>query len=120
MLKFTERPKTPAITSKTIWLSLITCLQGIFVLIWLKQTMIWLNLQRDGIGKGLSNIKDTFAEGLQLQKSSFAPKCVHRPVFKACLSSSYDGWAKFKEKVPDVSDPSQNVETTCNSKLTFT
>ena len=23
-----------------------------------------------------------------------------------------DGWAKYKEKVPNVSDPNQNVETT--------
>ena len=29
------------------------------------------------------------------------------------------GQIKCKEKVPDVSDPSQNVETTCNSKLKF-
>ena len=40
-------------------------------------------------------------------------------IFKAGLSSSYDGWAKYKEKVPDVSDPSQIVETTYNSKLMF-
>ena len=44
----------------------------------------------------------------------------HLPVFKAGLSSSYDGWGKCKEKVPDVSDPNQNVETTCSSKLKFT
>ena len=31
-----------------------------------------------------------------------------------------DGRAKYKEKVPDVSDPNQNLETTCNSKLKFT
>ena len=43
-----------------------------------------------------------------------------KEVFKAGLSSSYDGWAKCKEKVPDVSDPNQNVETICNSKLKFT
>ena len=43
-----------------------------------------------------------------------------KEVFKAGLSSSYDGWAKCKEKVPDVSDPSQNVETTSHSKLKFT
>ena len=42
------------------------------------------------------------------------------PVCKAGLSSSYDGWTKCKEKVPHVSDPNQNVETTCNSKLKFT
>ena len=32
--------------------------------------------------------------------------------FNAGLSSSYDGWEKYKEKVFDVSDP--------NSKLMFT
>ena len=31
-----------------------------------------------------------------------------------------DDWAKYKEKVPDVSDLYQNVETTCNFKLNFT
>ena len=39
---------------------------------------------------------------------------------KAGLSSSYDGRAKCKEKLSDVSDPNQNVEVTCNSKLKFT
>ena len=58
MLKFTERPKTPGITSKKSWLSLkgINCLQVIFVLIWMKQTLTWFNLQRDGTGNGLSNV----------------------------------------------------------------
>ena len=41
-------------------------------------------------------------------------------IFKAGLSSSYDDWEKYKEKVPDVSDPNQNIETTCNYKLKFT
>ena len=67
--------------------------------------------------KGLSNIKDTSVETSQLQMS-----VLHQSIciFKADLSSSYDGWAKFKEKVSDVSDLNQNVETTCNSKLKFT
>ena len=71
MLKFTERPKTPGIISKDTWLSMkgISYLQVIFVLIWMKQTLIRLNLQRDGTGNELSNIKDTFAESLQLQIS---------------------------------------------------
>ena len=30
------------------------------------------------------------------------------------------GQNKCKENVPDVSDPNQNVQTTCNSKLKFT
>ena len=42
-----------------------------------------------------------------------------RAFSKAGLSSSCDGWAKCKEKVPDVSDPNQSVETSCNSKLKF-
>ena len=40
-------------------------------------------------------------------------------IFKTGLSSLSDGWAKYKEKVPDVSDSNQNVETTCNSKFKF-
>ena len=40
-----------------------------FVLIWMKQSLIWLNLQRDGTRNGLSNIKETFEENLQLQMS---------------------------------------------------
>ena len=90
---------------------------GDFLLIWMKQTLIWFNLQRDGTENGLSNIKDTFAESLQLQMSVLHQSMC---IFKAGLSSSYDCWAKYKEKVPDVSDPNQNVETTCNSKLKFT
>ena len=96
----------------------ISCLQVIFVLTWMKQTLIWFNLQRDGTGDGLYNIKDTFAERLPLQMS-----VLHRNMcifIKAGLSSSYDCWARYKEKVPDVSDPNQNVETTCNSKLKST
>ena len=76
MLKFTERPKTPGITSKKTWLSLkgISCLQVIFALMWMKQTLIWFNLQRDGTGNGLSNLN------------------LHQRmrIFKAGLSSSYD------------------------------
>ena len=90
MLKFTERPKTPGITSKKTWLSLkgISCLQVIFVLIWMKQTLIWFNLQRDGTGNGLSNLN------------------LHQRmrIFKAGLSSSYDVMAGqniiIKAKVP--------------------
>ena len=83
----------------------------------MKQTLRWFNLQRDGTGNGLSNIKDTFAERLRLQMS-----VLHQSVciFKVGLSSSYDCWAKYNEKVPDVSDPNQNVETTCSFKLQFT
>ena len=35
----------------------------------MKQTLIGFNLQRDGTRNGLSNIKETFAETLQLQVS---------------------------------------------------
>ena len=76
MLKFTERPKTPGITSKKSWLSLkgINCLQVIFVLIWMKQTLIWFNLQRHGTRNRLSNVK--LHQSLR--------------ILKAGLSSSYD------------------------------
>ena len=67
--KLTERPKTPGMTSKKKTLLSqkgISCLQVIFVLNWMKQTLIWFNLKRDGTGNGLSNIKDTFAESWQV------------------------------------------------------
>ena len=35
----------------------------------LKQRLVWFNLQRDRTRNGLSNIKETFAESLQLQMS---------------------------------------------------
>ena len=77
MLKFTERPKSPRITSKKTWLSLkgISYLQVTFVLIWMKQSLIWFNLRRDGTENGLSNTKDTFAESLQLQISVLHQVC---------------------------------------------
>ena len=71
MLKFTEQPKTPEMTSKKTLLSLkgMSCLQVILVLNWMKQMLLRLNLQRDGTGNGLSSINDTFAESLHLQVS---------------------------------------------------
>ena len=65
------------------------------MLIWIKQTQIWFNLQRDGTGNGLSNIKDTFSESLQLQISVLHQSMC---IFKAELSISSDDWAKYKER----------------------
>ena len=89
---------------------------GDFILIRMKQTLIWFNLQRNGARNGLSNIKDTFAETLQLQMLVLHQSMC---IFKAGLSRLSDCWPKYKQKVPE-SDPNQNVETTCNSKLKFT
>ena len=97
MLKFIERPKTPGMTSKKkkkklLSLKGISSFAGDFVLIWMKQRLIWFNLQRDGTRNGLSNIKETFAENLQIKMSVLCNKV--RAFSKADLSSSYDGWAK--------------------------
>ena len=67
----------------------------------MKQRLIWFNLQRDATKNGLSNITETFAESLQLQMSVLHQRMSISS--HAGLSSSYDGWAKCKEKVPDVS-----------------
>ena len=70
MLKFTERPKTLGMFSKKKNIAFPEGnkqLTGDFVLIWMKQRLIWLNLQRDGTRNGFSNIKETFAKNLQLQ-----------------------------------------------------
>ena len=72
----------------------------------MKQTLIWFNLQRDGTRNGLSNIKETCRKFAATNVSS-APMYEHFPVFNAGLSSSYDGWAKCKEKVPDVRSQSK-------------
>ena len=71
MLNFIERPKTLGMTSKKkiAFPEGNKLFAGDFVLIWMKQTLIWFNLQRDGTRNGLSNIKETFAEILQLQMS---------------------------------------------------
>ena len=81
----------------------------------MKQRLIWFNLQRDGTKNGLSNIKETCTENLQFS----APKYEHFPRFVSQVDMMV-GQNKCKEKVPDVSDPNQNVETACNSKLKFT
>ena len=59
---------------------------------------------------------DTIAECLQPQMSVLHQSMC---IFKAGPSGSYDGWAKYKEKVPDVSDPNQNLESICNSNSSF-
>ena len=79
-------------------------------------TLIRFNLERDGTKNGLSNIKDTFAESLHLQMSVLHQSTC---IFKAGLSSLCDGWEKYKQKVPDVSDLNQNTEITCISKLDY-
>ena len=61
-------------------------------------------------------MEDTFAESFPLQISVLHQSMC---ILKAGLSSLSDGWEKYKEKVPDMSDSNQNLETTCNSKLKF-
>ena len=114
MLKFTERLKTLEMASKKAVLSLkgIGSFTGDFVIIWTKQRLIWFNLQTDGTGNGLSNIKETFAENLQLKKAFYK-----RLVSQVHVMAAQN---KCKEEVPNVLDPNQNVGTTCNSKLKFT
>ena len=75
---------------KKTWLSLkgISSLQVTFVLIWMKQTLIWFNLQRDGTWNELSNAEDTFAESFQLHISLLHQSLC---IFKAGLSRWYDG-----------------------------
>ena len=67
------------------------------MLIWMKQSLIWLNLQRDGTRNGLSNIKETFEENLQLQISVLHQNMsIYLPRLVSQVQSrvQYDGWAK--------------------------
>ena len=116
--KLPNGPKHRGSLFKKIWLSLkrISYLQVIFMLFWIKWTLVCFILQRNGTANGLSNIKDTFAESFQRQLSVLHQSMY---IFKAGLSGLNDDWAKYKEKVPDVLHSNQNVKTTCNSKLKF-
>ena len=60
----------------------------------MKQMLIWFNLQKDGTGNGLPITSRILLQYVCSYKCQF---------FKPGLSSSYDGWTKYKEKVPDVS-----------------
>ena len=57
------------------------------MLFWMKYTLTWFRLRRNGTENGLSNIKDTFAESFQLQIS-----VLHQ---SACLQVS-SGMCIFK------------------------
>ena len=52
----------------------ISSFAGDLVLIWMKQRLIWFNLQKDGTRNGFPNIKETCAENLQLKMSVFCTK----------------------------------------------
>ena len=69
------------------------------MLIWIKQTLISFNLQRDGTGNGLSNIKETFTESLRLQMSALHQRMSNFQSSRL-VSQVHDAWAKCKEKVP--------------------
>ena len=118
IFKLIKRRKTLGIILKKIWIFVkgITYFQVIFMLFWTKWKLVCCNLPRNGTENGFYNIKDTFAENFNLQLS-----VLHQSIciFKAGLSGLSDDKAKYKGKIPDMSDFNQNVETTCNSKLNF-
>ena len=118
IFKLIKRRKTLGIILKKIWIFVkgITYFQVIFMLFWTKGKLVCCNLLRNGTENGFYNIKDTFAENFNLQLS-----VLHQSIciFKAGLSGLSDVKAKYKGKIPDMSDFNQNVETTCNSKLKF-
>ena len=112
MLKFTERPKTPEMTSKKTSPSLkgITSFQVILY------ESGWNKGWYSSIYKEMELEIDCLKSRRLLQEicSSKCQFCSKVWAFsKADLSSSNDRWVKYKEKVPDVSHPNQNVETTC-------
>ena len=118
MLKFTKRPKTLGITFKKhgfFWRELAICK-------WLSCSSGWNKRWYASIYKEMELEMDCLTSRIPLPKVSsykyqFCTKvCV---IFKAGLSSSNDGWAKFRQKVPDMWDSNQNLETIWNSKLKF-
>ena len=117
MLKFTERPKRPGMTSKKN-IEGNKLFEGDFVLIWMKETLIWFNLQRDGTANGLSNIKETFAESFQLQMSVFHQR-MSISFFNAGLLSSMMSGQNVKKKylMCQITIKMLKQEATPNSSL---
>ena len=74
----------------------------------------YFELQINGNGDWLPNIKDASTEWFQLQTSVlYQPICIS----KAGLVSLRHVLAKYKDRVPDVSDSNQNIGELCNTKL---
>ena len=121
MLQFTKQPKTPGMTSKKniAFPEGNKLLAGNFVLIWMKRTLIWFNLQSDGLEIDCLTLRRLLQKVCSYQ-CQFCTNVWAFSSLHCCLSSSHDGWAKCKEKVPDLSDPNQNVKTRSHSKLKFT
>ena len=118
MLEFSERPKTPGINLKIIWLALmginhlgVTCM-----MFWIKQRLI-SKIQTNETENGSSDIKDPSAETFQLQMPVLhQSKCIlHLKGWSLTFRTRV--WAEYKDKVPDVSDSHQNIETSCNFNL---
>ena len=74
----------------------------------------YFELQINGNGNWLSNIKDASTEWFQLQTSVlYQIMCIS----KAGVASLRYVLAKYKDRVSDVSDSNQNIGELCNTKL---
>ena len=104
MLKFTERSKTPEMTQKHTLLSLTLQgnFAGDFVLIWMKQRLIWFNLQRTKRlnQKWIVYHQGNFCRKFATANVSSAPKYEHLPrlVKLATPDSSLDNLKIYSSK----------------------
>lgn len=74
----------------------------------------YFELQINGNGNWLSNIKDASTEWFQLQTSVlYQIICISM----AGVASLRHVLAKYKDRVSDVSDSNQNIGELCNTKL---
>ena len=74
----------------------------------------YFELQINGNGNWLSNIKDASTEWFQLQ-TSVLYQIIY--ISKAGVASLRHVLAKYKDRVSDVSDSNQNIGELCNTKL---
>ena len=114
MLESGEQPKTPGMVFK-IWIALkgISYVEVIFILFWIKERLITFKLQRNKTRNRSSNIKDTLTERFLLQMPVLhQTKCISNADSSSLLR---DGQAKYKDKLPDLSDSHRNIGTSCNS-----
>ena len=115
MLQFTKPPKTPGITLEKhgfFWRELA-------IYKWFSCSSGWNECWYASIYKEMELEMDCLTLRIPLQKASSYKHQFCTKVCIYCILCISDARAKYKQKVPIMSDSNQNLETMCNSKLKF-
>ena len=116
-LTFAEQPKTPSTISKKKTRAKADQLFQVFLCSFGRNRLKCLKVQRSGNENKSCNIRGTCTKRFPPQMSDLHESMC---ISKAGLSNLKHVRTKYKDKVLDVPDDNQNVETSCKSKLKLT